>query len=262
MPTVQAIVLDIFQEVLPNFGMDGLDIEKAIKLTNKVESFKKYRYKEVTVKSQTKEKIKTAPDLTRLSEDEFYVMSFIARHYNKTVADVVSRNRGNTLSEIRFICASTMRYIFGKSFMELGRIFGRDHSSIIHAIESHESRILLEKGYKARYIHLMTAIEQDETFSQIMQRFGYDNPYITKYEAIKDCGDNAALLKDVYAQLDVKLANLNRFVKKGKGNFTDVIKNRNKAAKKLKTEIKNLKVSLVTVEEDVSDNQLSFELGN
>lgn len=57
----------------------------------------------------------------------------VAAHYGLTDADMVSHDRHRRLARPRQVAMYLARELTGRSYPELGRMFNRDHSTVVHA---------------------------------------------------------------------------------------------------------------------------------
>lgn len=64
------------------------------------------------------------------------IMGEVARTYNLTVADITSKNQSKNISHARKIAMYIIREITDLPIMEIGRIFDKDHSTVVYALKS------------------------------------------------------------------------------------------------------------------------------
>ena len=69
------------------------------------------------------------------------IVSKIARRYGLTLEDLKGSELRRDVSQPRQHAMWSIRRIFGWSLPQIGRYFGRDHTTILHGIRQHEARI-------------------------------------------------------------------------------------------------------------------------
>lgn len=72
------------------------------------------------------------------------VLLRIAKEESTTVADLLGRQRYSSISRARHRAAAVLRWSTGWSYPEIGAVFNRDHTSIIHSVRVYEDRLALE----------------------------------------------------------------------------------------------------------------------
>lgn len=82
----------------------------------------------------------------RISIDD--ILTVIARNCCVNVSDITSRMRKREYIDARFIFAHMLYDEFKYTFEHIGEILGRDHTSIIHAVETHRERYHMYSEYK------------------------------------------------------------------------------------------------------------------
>jgi chromosomal replication initiator protein len=83
----------------------------------------------------------------RLSKED--VLDIISNESGVGVHEIVSRSRKKEIVNARFIFCSIMKDHYDYSLVYIGELIGgRDHTSIIHAINQHRSRVKNEDTYR------------------------------------------------------------------------------------------------------------------
>lgn len=81
--------------------------------------------------------------------------------YGLTVDEVMSRSRTKTVFEARAIAVWVLRQRNGFSYPELGRMFGRDHNTMMNSIQRVETE--LRENSTSLFAHnAMIALTRDE----------------------------------------------------------------------------------------------------
>ena len=83
----------------------------------------------------------------KLSKED--ILEIISNESGIGVHEIVSRSRKKEIVNARFIFCSIMKDYYGCSLVYIGGLVGgRDHTSIIHAINQHRSRVKNEDMYR------------------------------------------------------------------------------------------------------------------
>jgi len=83
----------------------------------------------------------------RLSKED--VLDIISNESGVGVHEIVSRSRKKEIVNARFIFCSIMKDHYNYSLVYIGELIGgRDHTSVIHAINQHRSRVKNEDAYR------------------------------------------------------------------------------------------------------------------
>lgn len=77
------------------------------------------------------------------------VLKLVAENFGVTVENVLSRSRKKEVSEARHIYCKIMKSEFNYSLKSIGETIGnRDHTTVIHSIETVNDRCETEDGYQ------------------------------------------------------------------------------------------------------------------
>ena len=77
------------------------------------------------------------------------VLDIISNESGVGVNEIVSRSRKKEIVNARFIFCSIMKDHYNYSLVYIGELIGgRDHTSVIHAINQHRSRVKNEDAYR------------------------------------------------------------------------------------------------------------------
>jgi len=87
------------------------------------------------------------------------VIVHVARHYDLTPTDLVGPDRRRLPTEARHVAAWILRYS-GRTFPEIGQALGRDHSSIMAAVERIARDELLRAAASTIHADLVTSPEE------------------------------------------------------------------------------------------------------
>ena len=91
--------------------------------------------------------LKDRTNRVRLSKED--VLDIISNESGVGVNEIVSRSRKKEIVNARFIFCSIMKDHYDYSLVYIGKLIGgRDHTSVIHAINQHRSRVKNEDTYR------------------------------------------------------------------------------------------------------------------
>lgn len=91
--------------------------------------------------------LKNRTNRVRLSKDD--ILDIISNESGVGVNEIVSRSRKKEIVNARFIFCSIMKDHYNYSLVYIGELIGgRDHTSVIHAINQHRSRVKNEDAYR------------------------------------------------------------------------------------------------------------------
>jgi chromosomal replication initiator protein len=91
--------------------------------------------------------LKDRTNRVRLSKED--VLDIISNESGVGVNEIVSRSRKKEIVNARFIFCSIMKDHYNYSLVYIGELIGgRDHTSVIHAINQHRSRVKNEDAYR------------------------------------------------------------------------------------------------------------------
>lgn len=89
------------------------------------------------------------------SETVRRIVTLVAAHYEVLPADVFGRCRSKTIAEARSTAMWISRQLTERSLCELGRDFGRDHSTVRCSLDTVETRMALWPRYQEKATQLL-----------------------------------------------------------------------------------------------------------
>jgi chromosomal replication initiator protein len=89
------------------------------------------------------------------------VFELVAKFYGVDQADLVGGCRTQHVAMVRHIAMYLARTYCRLSYPELGGVFGRDHSSVIHGVHAIERRIHAQPAFAKFLTRLENAIRND-----------------------------------------------------------------------------------------------------
>ncbi len=86
--------------------------------------------------------------------------------------DIMRRNRIHRNVMVRQAVMHALRELKAWSFPQIGRVWGMDHTTVIHGVEQSKIRTLNDEEYAIRFAELMKEGERinDETFSTLQSQ--------------------------------------------------------------------------------------------
>ena len=91
-------------------------------------------------------------------QDMKTILKITCDYFEVTLEEVASRRRFPRLVTTRQIAAYVIRKVTGKSFPTIGRFLGLDHSTMIHARDRVEARIVEDPDFRESYFKIMDAV--------------------------------------------------------------------------------------------------------
>jgi len=87
-----------------------------------------------------------------------FIQSAVAKSFNMTRLDILSNNRAHKVTLPRQIAMYFAKTLTLQSYSEIGRRFGRDHTTAIHAVEKIRARCVKDPEFAGRINALKTEI--------------------------------------------------------------------------------------------------------
>lgn len=76
------------------------------------------------------------------------ILAIVAENCCVKVEDITSRIRRRTVIDARFIFMYLLKSEFNYTYEYIGKVMGRDHTSVIHAVNTHRERYHQYDDYK------------------------------------------------------------------------------------------------------------------
>ena len=170
MPRIKDIVDEALEIVLNKLEVGQLERAGLLKLVSKKTENKRYYerkigeidpevYKERRRLAQEKaQQIKI--NLSCYNDFETQVMQIVCDVHKVSIADFILYSRKREFVEARFQFAATLLIQFHYTYMKVGELLNKDHSTIIHSIRQHCDFYDTIASYKTRYNQVLNRIEQ------------------------------------------------------------------------------------------------------
>ncbi len=88
------------------------------------------------------------------------ILTMVSQKYGITVEDIKSRKRTSNVASARHISVYIIKKLTDRSLPAIGRVFGRDHTTIINSIETVEKRMNTEPSFDAEIKDLINRIKK------------------------------------------------------------------------------------------------------
>ncbi len=118
-----------------NFSKNVRELEGALNrlLFYTINSKKTSRIDLITIKESVKPMMSTKDKSKIVTEDK--IIEVVGEHYHLTETQIKSKVRTSQIALARQICMYLCRTLVGTPYIKIGKIFGRDHSTVITACE-------------------------------------------------------------------------------------------------------------------------------
>ena len=170
MPRIKDIVDEALEIIFDKLEIGQLERAGLLKLVSKKTENKRYYerkigeidpevYKERRRLAQEKaQQIKI--NLSCYNDFETQVMQIVCDVHKVSIADFILYSRKREFVEARFQFAATLLIQFHYTYMKVGELLNKDHSTIIHSIRQHCDFYDTIASYKTRYNQVLNRIEQ------------------------------------------------------------------------------------------------------
>ena len=84
-------------------------------------------------------------------EDMNFILDVVAHETGTLKEEMLSTSRRRDVTDSRFIAYVLMREFLSYTIEEIGMIFGRHHSTVVHALNRHGEIVQIESAYRRKY---------------------------------------------------------------------------------------------------------------
>ena len=88
------------------------------------------------------------------------ILATVSAHYRLTVEDIKGRKRTSNIAFARHVSAYLIKKLTDRSFPAIGRVFGRDHTTMINSIETVEKKMATDPALENEIQNLMREIKK------------------------------------------------------------------------------------------------------
>jgi chromosomal replication initiation ATPase DnaA len=170
MPRIKDIVDEALEIVFDKLKLEPLVREGLMNAVQKKSKNKEYYKRRINMldpeevarkKRLAMEKsLQVRVNLAKFTEFELEVMRITCEINKVNIGDFVLYSRKRELVETRFQFAAVLLIQFHYTYMKVGRLLGKDHSTIVHAIRQHCDFYDTITSYKTKYNQILNKIEE------------------------------------------------------------------------------------------------------
>jgi len=174
--TVRNLIGQVIEKVAELEELDGLRKEYLVKKVIKDSTIKKYLNKQIS-KTKAVGKLGYTPrghiskyikylkenkaSYPKMNKLETRILEYVSEFKHLEVAMLRSPSRERAYVDARIICYYILREILGYIYSKIGLIFLRDHSTIIHGLETHESLMSTDHRYRNDFYNIMDKLVEE-----------------------------------------------------------------------------------------------------
>jgi len=170
MPRIKDIVDEALEIVFDKLKIEALVREGLLEVVRKKSKNKQYYSRRVSIvdpeeaarkkKLAMEKSLQVRVNLAKFTEFELEVMRITCEINKVSIGDFVLYSRKRELVETRFQFAAVLLIQFHYTYMKVGRLLGKDHSTIVHAIRQHCDFYDTITSYKTKYNQILNKIEE------------------------------------------------------------------------------------------------------
>jgi hypothetical protein len=160
MQTIRNIVEIVVKECSKD--MDHVDtwyVEKTVAKILALDSIKPYKDK--TYGSIVKKKPFKIKGYRPMTKEELKIVQIVCDFNHSEFNVIFSSCRIRGIVEIRMIIICFFYYYRGYTYTDLGNMFGRDHSTIIHNTGTHEDLLDSDHLYVIKYVNTIVKLQEE-----------------------------------------------------------------------------------------------------
>lgn len=174
--TVRNLIGRVIEKVAELEELDGLRKEYLVNKVIKEANIKKYLNKQIS-KDKPASKLNHSPRghiskyikylkenklaYPKMNKLETRILELISDFKHLEVAMLRSPSRERAYVDARIMCYYIFREILGYIYAKVGLIFLRDHSTIIHGLETHESLMSTDYKYRNDFYFIMDKLVEE-----------------------------------------------------------------------------------------------------
>lgn len=87
------------------------------------------------------------------------IIRTVSDEYGLPVSEILGRCRTLQIAEARQMAMMLVWQLFGMKYVEIGKLFGRNHATVIYAIKSIRWRLQYDKSLKAKYNSIISRLD-------------------------------------------------------------------------------------------------------
>ena len=99
---------------------------------------------------------------TKRTETFNNIVERVAEVHNLAISDIKSHSRKHELVRVRAMAFNILYAKYSAKLAEIGRLFKRHHSTVIHGLKTHESFMHTDDSYVVDYMETLSRVESEE----------------------------------------------------------------------------------------------------
>ena len=88
------------------------------------------------------------------------ILAAVSSHYGLTVEDLKSRKRTSNIASARHVAIYMIKKLTDRSLPAIGRVFGRDHTTIINSIDAVEKKLASDSSFDSEVHELLRTVKK------------------------------------------------------------------------------------------------------
>ncbi len=204
MQTIGDFVDKIIEISVEHFNGTSYSREDIKSKILKVPGAKRYYYR---VLDPIKEKKPVEKQiLPNLTNEEYKILMIIAQEHNVDINKLVSKSRKREIVDARMQAMVIFYVYLFYTYKRTGDIFLRDHSTVIHAVETSNDLLDSDAGFTRSFVKTLSTVKEDlpylfESHEKLNQEF---KQIFTKRKAINGIGhsDKKSFIQSIKEQKD------------------------------------------------------------
>jgi len=159
MQTVRDIVEIAVRHCATHKQKDAYYIEKMVNQILNLEPIKPYKNK--AFGSNPKGRVKMINTYRPMTGQEIKIAQIVCDATHTEFNDLFSRTRKRCIVDVRIQLVSFFYYYRAYTYTDLGSMLGRDHSTIIHSVSTHQDLVDSNHLYAVKFYNLINKIKEE-----------------------------------------------------------------------------------------------------
>jgi chromosomal replication initiation ATPase DnaA len=160
MQTVRDIVELVVKHCSKDINnLDGYYVDKTVAAILNLEEIKPYKNK--SFGGSHKGKLMTINPCRLMTAQELKIAQIVCETTHTDFNDLFSRTRKRCVVEVRMQLVSFFYFYRSYTYSNLGSLFGRDHSTMIHNVTTHQDLVDGNYLYAVKFYNLINKIKEE-----------------------------------------------------------------------------------------------------
>ena len=87
-----------------------------------------------------------------------FIIKAVAKYFEIDASDILGKDRSSKVSEPRKIAMYMVRHMTHESFPKMGKVFGKDHTTIKYAVDSLEEQLKTDQALKEKIADVKNSV--------------------------------------------------------------------------------------------------------